>query len=281
MKTRLLTILSISAAISFTSCEEDDINNLLNNQGSADLATAYIGAESEFLDIYNRFENGIRDSALVATGQTQQDGATISWDQMTSTMTIDFGATNVLSPSDGKSRRGKIIATNVSPTFLTTPGTTVSVNTDEYFVDDDKTDLTFSTANMGLDGTSQHFQVSSFSLDLDDGAYTMTGSKDFYWSQGFNTITNLDDDVYRVQGSSLATNTSDNTQIDATFSSASPLTVDKSCAHVITQGVIDLDIQQTEGNIMGSVDFLAADGCNNLMSVTVAGISTTVPMPNF
>ena len=119
MKTQHAIFLSLFALLGLSSCEEDDLSALLDPQNS-EIASRYVSAEGEFLNIYSRFESALRDSVLAATGQTTQDGATISWDASSMVLAIDFGATNVLSAEDGKSRRGKIEVTNVSPAFLTT-----------------------------------------------------------------------------------------------------------------------------------------------------------------
>lgn len=280
MKTQHAILLSLFALLGLSSCEEDDLSALLDPQNS-EIASRYVSAEGEFLNIYSRFESALRDSVLAATGQTTQDGATISWDASSMVLAIDFGASNVLSAEDGRSRRGKIEVMNVSPAFLTTTNTTVSLQTDGYHVDDVAIDLYFMVTNRGLSGTSEHFEIDSFALGLGAGDYLMTGRKDFYWDQGFNTIENLDDDIYRMNGFSRAQDFGDTAFIQAIYSPTDQIIVDKSCAHTIPQGIIDLDIQQTSGNLLGSVDFITSDGCNNLMRVTVSGISTTVPMPSF
>ena len=87
--------------------------------------------------------------------------------------------------------------------------------------------------NRGLSGTSEHFEIDSFALGLGAGDYLMTGRKDFYWDQGFNTIENLGDDIYRMNGFSRAQDFGDTAFIQAIYSPTDQIIVDKSCAHNI------------------------------------------------
>lgn len=280
MKTKYLAIWSMAMAVSLVACEEDDLDDLFDDS-STELAAAYIGAESEFLDAYNRLDMAIRDSALVATGSSTIDGAAVTYDQALGSITMDFGNTNVLT-SDGKARRGKLMINGFSPAFLVTPNAAVSISTDEYHVDDDEIDISFDLTNRGMSGTSQYYEVDTFQVDLDNGDYLLRGRKDLFWVQGYNTFLDMDDDIYRIEGRSFASEPDDTVSIDATFSSASPMTVDRSCDYVVTQGVIDLIISDDdESPQTGSVDFIPEDGCNNLMRLTVNGITTTVTMPDF
>ena len=263
----------------FTACEEQDLSSLLDPSNS-DLAIAYVNAESDFLDIYNRVELAMRDSVLQATGSTTMDGAAVSMNPTNGTLTINFGNTNVLT-SDGKARRGSINVANLTPAFLTVPNSVMQVSTNEFYVDDDKTQLYFQTTNRGLSGTAQHFEVDTFALDIENGNYQLRGHKNFYWVQGFTTAFQTNDDIYRMEGFSRAVGQSNGAEINATFSAASPVTVDRSCTYTVTQGMIDLVVVKSEGNQNGSVDFIPEDGCNNLMRVSLNGLSTTVPMPDF
>jgi hypothetical protein len=272
-------VLALIVGLGTTACEEEDLTSIFD-QGSSDLAVAYIGAEGEFLDIYTRFDKAVRDSAVQAGGSVSMDGATVSRDMVANSLTIDFGNTNILT-ADGKARRGKIVASNLTPTFLVVPNSNVSVNTDELYVDDDKTDLYFNVYNRGLSGSANYFEIDSFALELDNGAYMMHGNKDFYWLQGFTTFMDDSDDIYRIEGASFAENPGDTVSIDATFSTASPFTVDRSCAYEVTQGIIDLNVNNKESMLTGQVDFMAEDNCNNTMRVTMNGITTVVPMPDF
>lgn len=276
---KFLPLMALLCTGIFTACEEQDLSSLLDSSNS-DLAIAYVGAESEFLDIYNRVELAMRDSVLLATGSTTMDGAAVSMNPTNGTLTINFGNTNVLT-SDGKARRGSINVANLTPAFLTVPNSVMQVSTNEFYVDDDKTQLYFQTTNRGLSGTAQHFEVDTFALDIENGNYQLRGHKDFYWVQGFTTAFQINDDIYRMEGFSRAVGQSNGAEINATFSASSPVTVDRSCTYTVTQGIIDLVVVKSEGNQNGSVDFIPEDGCNNLMRVSLNGLSTTVPMPDF
>lgn len=279
MKMKSLPLMALLCTGVITACEEQDLSSLLDSSNS-DLAVAYVGAESDFLDIYQRVELAMRDSTLLATGSTTMDGAAVSLNPVSGTLSINFGNTNVLT-SDGKARRGSINISNLTPTFLTVPNSSMQVSTNEFYVDDDKTELFFQTINRGLSGTAQHFEVDTFALDVENGNYQLRGHKNFYWLQGFTTINQGNDDIYRMEGFSRAVGQSNGAEINATFSVASPFTVDRSCDYTVTQGIIDLVVVKSEGNQTGSVDFIPEDGCNNLMRVSLNGLSTTVPMPDF
>ncbi len=186
------------------------------------------------------------------------------------TLTLDFGA-GCSGSIDSVFRKGKIIYVFSGP--LLTPGTTVSANFDQYFVN-----------GYGLQGSCSITNTSSlangvsFTLQVTNGIFTFPDLTNFHYSgnktvqmtAGSNTPFNFADDVYAITGNSNFS-ASDGTSMVSTVTT--PLVRSFICKY-ISAGVISFVYNQT---INGTIDF--GDGtCDNAATLVAGNITKQITL---
>jgi len=272
---RKVLALAIIAGLLNTSCEDENLSGLFNNDSGA-VASSYMEIEGIFINAYSRLETVMRNPTLIATGMATIDGANVRF--MQDTLTIDFGEVNVL-VADGTQRRGKITA-YTPMTFLSTTNAQMTVETSNFFVNNRKVDLFFQSTNKGSIGVSQVFDVDTLDLNVATGDYMLRGAKRFTWATGFASLTDQTDDTYRISGRSMFDSPTDTMSIKAQFSTTNPLLYNYSCQYEVESGIIDMEIIK-ETSTQASIDLIDSDGCNNLMRFTNNGITVTLPFVGF
>ena len=233
-----LVLIAGAAIVAYCQRENNDNNNTaLDNAMVEGESNAILDAVHNVMGDYN--VGKLAGTQDVRTGFLPSC-ATVTWDTAAQMITIDFGSTGCVcsSPWDGKTRKGKIIFSYTGA--YRDSGTVVTINTQDYYVDDNKFDLTKSVTNMGHHGNGNlyfNIDVSNATLTLanNGGTISWTSQRTREWTEGESTLTPWDD-VYMISGSANGTDRNNNA---FTVSIIDPLKVDLSCNH-ITAGSVDL-----------------------------------------
>lgn len=229
-----------AAAFIVTACQKKKFENL---DATQDMALA----ENLFSDSYKQVTGAGQATAdslkayndiLAGCGTlsiTPFD--TINWPK---TVTLDFGNSNCIG-NDGRSRRGKIIA--VYSHWLRDPGTTVTVNFDDYFVNDHEVLGTKTYTNNGYNAENHlTFTVSFPNCQIvkpnNGGTISWSTTRVHEWSAGETTFTPLDD-VWDVTGSANGTSADG---VDFSLNIVQELNVKYGCRW-IRSGILDMDIE--------------------------------------
>jgi len=156
------------------------------------------------------------------------------------TVTLDFGNANCVG-DDGRTRRGKIIGSFTH--WFRSAGTVVTINFDDYFVNDHEILGTKTITNNGPN-TANHLVYSISFLDCrivkpnNGGTIHWSTTRQHEWMEGENTFTPYDD-VWNVRGSATGSS-SDGT--DFSLNIVQDLNVKYGCRW-IRSGILDMDIE--------------------------------------
>jgi hypothetical protein len=169
---------------------EDDNLQIMADQAAADV------------DISLRTSNIDNSAVDLITGCATVTKDTLSTPKK---ITIDFGTgcTN----ANGVTRKGKLLITYTGAYRAT--GTTITINTDGYYVNENKVDINKTIYNTGLnDNGNIVYQIQSTrTVTFPDGITTRstTANKTREWLEGASTPTVFADDVYRIIGTATHT----------------------------------------------------------------------------
>ncbi len=161
-----LLALSLTLLLGTAACNRDKKDDLTDEATelqttSTDHATAEnddaVASENIDADLPADLMQAITTASPAAARQSNAGPcATRTWDPATRTLTIDFGATNCLC-ADGRQRRGQLIA--VFNGSRLTPGSTVVVTRQNYFVNDNQHLGTLTRTYNGTTGNDWSVQV--------------------------------------------------------------------------------------------------------------------------
>lgn len=244
------SIIVAALAITVTSCnkQKPDYNSEIDAAG--DLAQAQ-QAFSELGDISDQGHKG-----AIATFKNGEAGgilsacATITFDTVTNPkrFTVDFGATNCLG-NDGRMRRGKVIV-EYQGTYRA-PGSTWTIATDGYFVNDHELIGTHVVTNNGTNGNGN----TEFEIDVDGHVVKPNGDTLDYtsdrireWTAGESTFSVLDDE-YLISGT--ATSISAN-GVSFTLTTLHDLLLAINCKH-LKSGILELS--SNSSNLTFELDY--------------------------
>lgn len=262
LKNNLLTATAIVSALTLSSCEEDLVNGF--SEAEAALSDKYIDAEAQLSNIYQIVDNTMRDSLLRATDTAVVFGAKVM--KTGNVVVVDFSPGVI--GKDGVTRAGSITITETND--YRRSGGVLSVDLSKYVVDNYNVMGTIGVENFGADSlrlnVSDLAVVDSFELD---------GSKTIVWQKGFGTNTTTDD-IYKING--LATGK----QLTNTLTSSieEPMVIDNTCKYRLLEGVIEMQFSSDTATTQttGSIDFIKADGCENLARLKIKRDETEVTL---
>lgn len=193
-------------------------------------------------------------------------------------LTVDFGPVNCQG-NDGRNRRGKVIATFTGGRYRD-EGTSISIKTENYFVDEYQVIGTKTVTNKGRNNAGNleySIEVDGKVITPDEDEITWVSSRVREWIEGENTtfftidpetgewmlFEGILDDVYSITGSGHGTNR---------FGRSYTVTITKAlrvqfCGWIpeVTVGIVELQPDELK---LRSVDF--GDGtCDNEATVTI------------
>jgi hypothetical protein len=189
-------------------------------------------------------------------------------------VTIDFGTSNCVG-QDSKSRRGKIIVTYTGR--YRDAGTVITITTQDYFVNDNKVELTKTITNNGVNASGQP----SWSIEVKNGKITLANNGgEVTWNTnrtrlmtaGYNTPKILIDDKYEISGSGGGVNAKG---ISYTVAITTPINVDFSCLQSrMVKGVIEFT---RTGKAARILDF-GNGSCDDQATITVGKTTKTITL---
>jgi len=182
-------------------------------------------------------------------------------------LTIDFGEENCLC-NDGKYRRGKIIITFTGR--YREPGTVITHNFEDYFVNDNSVDGTKVVTNMGEnDNGNLYFtiEVEGIVQKEDGSTFSWNDSRVREWIQGSDTH-NRWDDIYLITGTASGIRPNGLTWEREIMTA---LRVELACRFIVS-GTIEL---RPEDRPIRLLDYGNGE-CDNEATVTVDGETYTI-----
>lgn len=264
-------------AFGFASCDEE---NPLGSAGEVEskVGELYILAESTGSRIFNTIDLAMRDNDFITNDTTVIDGAMVTRDGAIIKINYGTGA----SGSDGILREGEINLLMSGGSDYMASGTSIAGTFLNYKEADKPVTGSFNVANQGNDVFA--LTLTSLSVtDAEDNTFSLSASKTLTWVDGFSTIGDVSDDSYTLSGTS--TGVADT--ITLTASITSPLSYKSTCQYRLEEGVINLTMAGPGVTYTGgSIDFLSADGCNNLYSIELnsvdgGSVNTTLTFTGF
>lgn len=276
---RLLILSTLLLALVFsTSCRKRQ------NNRSTTTSQDNVAVEAGFDDVFKVTESAIKDNDLEKAGNAfasiYGNCATITISPalpdttFPKTITIDFGSTNC-EDGYGVNRRGVIVA--VITGKYRDVGTTITVTTQDYYLNDNKVEGTKTVENMGpnSDGNTEFsVEISNGKVTYPDGDFTTyESSRVREWVVGEATegLLGMLDDEYDITGTASGV---DRTGRSYDLTITSPLRVAVLCKWV-KQGVIEI---QPEDLYLRVVDFGNGD-CDASASVDINGNTYQIVAP--
>jgi hypothetical protein len=196
-------------------------------------------------------------------------------DSFPKTMIIDY--CNGICCVDGKTRKGKVIAILNNKWIIdsTSSNLMAEVTTNDFFENNVQLMGTFKINVNGIIDSFPSFSISTLDakLILENGKSTQwTSNKNIKWISGFQTINNINDDVFLITGSNTGINCNG---MGYESDIISPLLYEKSCQNgIITKGKLELIPQDVSKRI---IDFGNGD-CDRKASVTINGVTVEIDL---
>ena len=273
---RLVTVLFISLFLMINGCKKDKTVVVDSSTTSAkDNSTA----ENFFGDIKRVVEEAVNDEGQSSKSSAYSFGncATVSinpaWiDTLTwpKVLTIDFGTTNCTDVY-GINRRGKLVVT-ITGRYVNS-GSVLTVQPQNYFVNDIKVEGTKTLTNNGLNANNNlqfTVQVTNGKITYTDQSFTTWSSTRYNeWVEGDTTnffthgLAGVCDDVYLITGSANGVNRNG---LAYTVNITSPLRKEICCRWIVS-GKLNV---VPSGLATRSVDF-GTGACDANATVTING----------
>lgn len=177
-------------------------------------------------------------------------------------MVIDYGTDDCAS-SDGRVRKG-VLTITYSGRYRT-PGTIITVTPENFSIDGYNINGSKTIVNEGFNTQGQpYFSIivsASITAPNNEWAATWNGNRIRTWTEGYNTIINIFDDVYSVSGGGTGINRNN---VPYTMNIDEPLVAQVGCPW-IKQGIMTIDPEEGPNRVInwGSGD------CNNGLTLTV------------
>lgn len=175
------------------------------------------------------------------------------------TLVIDFGEDDCFG-NDGRVRKGKILVSLTGR--YSHEGTTISVTTDNYRVDQAVVNINKTITNAGLNAQAQPYFLVEITGEIvtNEGSMTYSSSRVRTWVNGFST-TDWQDDVYEITGEASGTNRNGKA---FSVNIEQALRMELNCAW-ISSGKLRIEPEQGESRLL---DF-GSGNCNSGYTVLV------------
>ena len=254
-------LISLSLAL-LGGCKKEE--NGTNTQSAEDASVA----NTESNNVYEIVDRLARESDVHKTSGNLPDCAAVTIDTISAgrSITFDFGTTGcVCTKIDGKTRKGKVIATWTGR--YRKEGSIITLTTTDYYVNNYKHAISKSITNKGrVDGNLTFDITVNNQVETPEGTISWASSRTRAWVAGESTILNLSDDQYDI--SDKTASVGKNRKGEAfTSNIKKPIRINLGCNYFITEGSFDL---KTGTSPTLTVDY--GDGaCDNKFTVTVNG----------
>ena len=273
MKTKMqsffrYTSLALLTAIILVACSKKDSNenNSKDQTAAITLTTASSISEAVYDDVFNQVsfeaENNNLSERIAGCATVTLSPADLT--TFPKTMTIDFGSG---CPLNGITRKGKLIVNLTGK--LRTAGSVLTVNFENYFVNEFKPEGTFSiTNNTTNNALSFTTQTANGKLTYPGGLlyYTHNGSHTYTQTTGMSTPSFLDDS-WSVTGTGTTTSSLNES---LTLTIKTPLVKTVSCEAIVS-GTEDFQYN----NISGSLNF-GEGTCDRKATLTIGSFSKII-----
>lgn len=275
-------LLSAIVSLLAWSCRDATSDSATTTDTSASIAasasTVAISADDIQTDvtqvIYSSFYSS---SSLTAKGGHKDrdfwgclNGATVTKDTLdgVTTITIDYG--DGITDNHGRTKAGQIIV--VTSGAVSTNDLSTTVTFSDFSIDDNVMNGSYSfTVTLDSDGNPVMTRTEDISITLADGSGTVTRSGTFTrtMTEGYDTPTDVTDDVWMETGSATMTDSTGTYSVTIT----SPIVFSVSCGYKIS-GTIEFD----NNDSVYTLDY--GDGtCDNEATITDPdGVVTTITL---
>jgi hypothetical protein len=264
----------VCSALLFSSCKKDSAKD-----SDVESAQDNALAEADYNDVTTITDQAALGGSVnmrVAgdASASREDGslgsgcATVTIDTVSTphAVTIDFGTTNCVC-NDGRSRRGKIIATYTGR--YKESGTVITISFNNYFVNDNQITGSKKITNQGLNNSGNlvyKIEVNGSIIKANSGGtITWISTRQREWLAGSSTPLLLSDDVYSITGSASGT-TAKGKAYTITITKA---LVRKMSCRWFESGTLDVT---PEGKPTRTLDY-GTTGCDANATVTILGYS--------
>ncbi|MEP7278760.1 MAG: hypothetical protein ABI813_08975 [Bacteroidota bacterium] len=265
----------VCSALVFSSCKKNSIAKDSDIESAQDNALA----EANFNDVTTITDQAAFGGSValrMADGAeaNREDGslgsgcATVSVDTVSSphVITVDFGTTNCTC-NDGRSRRGKIIATFTGR--YKDAGTVVTISFNNYFVNNNQITGSKKITNQGLNNSGNlvyKIEVNGQIIKADNGGtISWVSNRQREWTAGASTPLILTDDAYSITGNASGT-TAKGTSYTITITK--PLVRKMSCRW-FESGALELT---PDGKAPRTLDY-GDTGCDANATVSILGFN--------
>ena len=268
--------LSMGLLLGTTACDRDKDKSVTSSEeiASAEDQAAVENDDASASELIDENVPTDLSRALPADSMTSVSAsgcATRSWDPVTRTLTIDFGTTNCVC-RDGRTRRGKLIAVFTGQRF--TPGSSVAITRDNYYVNDNQhlgtRTITYTDYNIW------DVQVRNAGIVFASNGGTTTWQADRHVTR---TALPGQPTTFTVTGTASGTNRN-GISYTATIQNALVRRLQTGCANVFVDGTVEIVKQVTETGrtLLLNYDPVGGAPCDRVASVTVNGRSRTITL---
>ncbi|HLK31112.1 MAG TPA: hypothetical protein VKT28_21210 [Puia sp.] len=281
------SILLASAITFITACKKDSSSSgsttTDNNGAASNMSAKGAASDNAYDDVFNLAVQTGYDKNLDNLMQKRSGGATlgygfcanvtVSGSSFPITLKVDFGAG--CTSNDGIQRSGSITYTFTGK--LSTAGTTVSAQFDNYTVNGDTLSGTYSISN-----TTTNILSPTFTTTVTDGhigyqndtAYSFSGTKTAAVSSSTNTPGDVTSLIFTVTGNYSISNSFGES---LTANVTTPLIKKVACAHIDT-GVIAFTYTKGTASVSGTLDY-GNGTCDANAVITIGSFTKNITLP--
>jgi hypothetical protein len=264
--------------ILFYSCKDASLQDITESIQSAEDNSI---SETEFSNIfeYVNSEGDNNFSMIEKSGGSNQpqglfsllpDCATVSFDSVNRTITINFGTTNCLC-KDGNYRQGKLSAQfNKKPKEI---GATVLVSLIDYYVNDKK--VTGTKTYTHTDTYKWTVNVQDASVTTDNGTISWNSVRVIEKLEGGGTLTPYDD-VYLISGTASGVNRQGN-EFTVTIDTPLKKVMQAGCIRNFVSGVWTL-VNKGGATMSLNYDPIGGEPCDKIAEVSINGKKKTITL---
>ncbi|MER2997292.1 hypothetical protein [Pontibacter populi] len=260
-----LPLLAMAGLLVFSGCQKDADDAQAMDTETVEAETL---AEMEFSATDAYVEDASNDDALmngrtVATAERLPACVTRTFNTETRTLTIDFGSTNCVC-RDGKSRRGKIIATFDGQRH--TAGSSVTITLQDYYVND--MHVTGTKVKTYVNANKMNVVVRDASIETEKGKVEWSAIRVVEQIAGTDTRL-IADDVYQITGRSAGVNRR-NVKFNTVIEQPLKLVLAETCVRNFVAGLVRTTTENGH-TLLLNYDPIGGEPCDKIADLTING----------